>query len=166
MRKPWWMRAMGWLALLVFAMNCFVLYEYSTSLQFHGQELGVVGLWGIGFILGLAWAASSAAVWLINRNARTQAAVTRDVIERTLAGRLETAKLELPLAETGVVCNGCKSVRAVIHCSSHRLTLCWRCAIQHDSPVCGYIIANRLAKPAREGKQEPHRVMTGPLNLG
>lgn len=164
MKKPVWLRAVGWIDLglwLFCALAVFAVFVNPVAL--FGAIWILYIFAPVAFALFCLWAIVSGIVWSATKNARIQAAVTRDVVERVVLER--TPPVEFPIARTGIVCGKCGNYAAVLHCHRHSESLCWRCAVKTDTGTCTYIIANRLAKPMTEGKPQYPRVRTSPLNL-
>lgn len=157
MRKPLWLRAVGWVDLALWLWCVFVLYEAFTKGPLAILFFGIYLFLSVAFALFCLWAIVSGIVWSANKNARVQAAVTRDVVKRMAAER--GVQVELPTARTGIVCARCGSYAAVLHCSRHNESLCWRCAVVADSPDCAYILAYRVGS-----QQHRQKVPTSPLS--
>jgi hypothetical protein len=159
-KKPIWLRAVGWIDFAVWLWTALVLYQFFT--RGPGAIL-MIGIWlylVVAFALFCLWAIVSGMIWSASKNARMQAAVTRDAMKRLASDK--GLAVEFPTAQTGIACAKCGSYAAVLHCNRHGESVCWRCAVKGDSPECLYILANRQQAVAAQRRLDP--VHTSPLS--
>jgi hypothetical protein len=138
----------------------FVLYEFLARGPFAVLFIRIYLFAAAAFTLFSLWAVVSGVVWSATRNAKIQAAVTRDVVMRTLSPR--AAPVELPTARTGIVCAKCGDYAAVPHCDCHNESICWRCAVKTDTAECAYTLTNRRLRI--DGRERGQAVYTSPLS--
>jgi hypothetical protein len=160
MKKPIWLRVLGWIDLAAWLWVALVLYQFFT--RGPGAIL-IIGIWlylGFAFALFCLWAIVSGITWSAAKNARMQAAVTRDAVRRLAPER--GPAIEFPTAQTGIACAQCGNFAAVLHCTRHNESICWRCAVHGDSPECVYILANRARQV--DGQRRAQPVVTSPFS--
>lgn len=161
MKKPLWLRLVGWLDLALWLWCALAILGTFAYPPFFFLAAWVLYLFApAAFALFCLWAIVSGIIWSSAKNARIQAAVTRDVAERVVSAR--TLPTELPTAQTGIACAKCKGYAAVLHCQRHNESVCWRCAVMTDSPDCAYVLANRRQRV--DGQRRVQRVATSPLS--
>lgn len=162
MKKPVWLRLVGWVDLALCLLCAVLLVAGLTTPAVAIPAISLTYIFAPpAFALFCLWAIVSGIVWSATKSVRIQAAVTRDVVGQALAAR--SAPVELPTARTGIVCAKCGNYSAVLHCNRHKESVCWRCAVKTDTPECAYILANRKV---RIGELQLNRtVRTSPLSV-
>lgn len=151
MRKPWWLRLVGvavFLLLLALIGSWFLPPSSLDRTQLIESQFVLVF---ITFVLSVVWALASAVLWAIRKNARAQAAVSRDVISDTIkklrpepvraAASPGTEPWDNP--STKIKCDGCGRYHALLLCRAHNLFMCFPCVARHDTNACFYGAAGR-----------------------
>ncbi|HKT12180.1 MAG TPA: B-box zinc finger protein [Terriglobia bacterium] len=155
MKNPWWLRLMGPVA----ALSAIML---GVSLAFwHGffmqpRMLPVLVAWsGLTVGLFLAWVMIAGMLWAGSRSARTQAAITFEVLAESFKNMGSISAPE-PSSRGGwdnpptdIICDNCKRPRAMLYCRKHKVTLCFLCTGKHDAEDCLYVAADRQARGPR-----------------
>lgn len=170
MKKPWFVRLIGWVDLAFWVLLVFTVYTWAEG--FHTWQVSL-GLWFSGFaavVLFVVWAVPSALLWGMQRHAIAQAAA--------LAGGAAASAPRAPLRPVAApravpqqtpglivpVCDGCKSA-SILHCCRHEQNFCWPCLARHDSDECTYIKSWRVVPPdARATEERRGRMATSPLS--
>lgn len=115
--------------------------------------------------LFVAWVLIIGMIWAANRSARTQAAITFEVLAdsfRTMQAATAPESSSRGVWDnppTGIICDDCKRPRAMLYCRKHKATLCFQCTGKHDAEDCLYIAADRHA-------QGPQQETTGTKSMG
>jgi hypothetical protein len=168
MKKPWWLRLIGWVALIsAFLLGASV--AISPAFFMGPRMLPILVAWAAVTVgLFMAWVLIVGMIWVATRSVRTQAALTFEV----LADSFKIVQPEMAPAAprrslwdnpaTGIICNGCKRPHAMLYCKNHKKLLCFPCAGKHDSEDCLYIAADRHAPNSQEhvsGTKDMGRVL-------
>ena len=170
MEKPWWLRLIGWMA-LVSAFLLGAAVAVLPSFFMEPRMLPVLVAWAAVTVgLFLAWMVIVGMIWVANRSVRTQAALTFEVLA-------DSFKLVQPEATpgprsrgvwdnppTGIICDRCKRPHAMLYCKKHKKTLCFPCTGKHDAEDCLYIAADRHA-PAPQSQMMRTKTMGGVLGI-
>lgn len=165
MKKPWWLRLIGFVALLS-ALALVVSIAISPGLLRMPWMLPVLMAWTLMTVgLFMAWVLIGGMIWVANRSARAQAAITCDVLA-DLAKRMQTLTVTDPDVPgsgtwenppTGIICDTCSRPNAMLHCEKHKVTLCFPCTGKHDAEECLYIAADRYVQGSQK---QTKRTMT------
>jgi len=165
MKNPWWLRLMGLVApLLAILLGVSIAVWHGFFMQ--PRMLPVLVAWaGLTVGLFLAWVLIVGMLWAANRSARTQAAITFEVLADSFKN-MGSATAPEPSARgvwdnppTGIICDDCKRPRAMLYCRKHKATLCFLCTGKHDAEDCLYVAADRHA----QGQQQE---TTGTKSMG
>jgi hypothetical protein len=167
MEKPWWLRLIGFLA-LVSAFLLGVVIVVSPGFLRKPWMPPVLVAWAIATAeLAIAWGLISGIIWVINHSARVHASVTSEVLRdlskelrlQAMTSQAEAEGNTWDNPSTGIACDECKRPRATLHCGKHNKTLCFPCTATHDTEECSYIAAGRYAQQSQ--KQAPPTRTTG-----
>jgi hypothetical protein len=164
MKKPLWLQYIG-LGALVSAIALGVSIAFDPGLFRTPALLPVVVAWTVVTAgLFMFWVLIRGMIWVADRSARGQAAITCDVLA-DLVNRMQMLTAdpaEVPQngawenPPTGIACDTCGRPKAMLYCRKHRATLCFPCTGKHDAEDCAYIAADRhvqgLQLPARAPK--------------
>lgn len=162
MKEPWWLRVIG-LAALLSAVALVVRIAIYPGLFRMPSMLPFLVAWTIVTVgLFVAWVMIRGMIWVANRSARAQAAITCDVLAE-LVKRMQMLTGTAPEAPesgawenppTGIICDTCGRPNAMLHCEKHKATLCFPCTGKHDAEDCSYIAADRFVQgPQRQTRQ-------------
>ncbi|MGH9352184.1 MAG: hypothetical protein ACRD2G_08505 [Terriglobia bacterium] len=169
MKKPIWMRLLGWVVVLAWGMAAFCLWgalgpRHDILLLYPAYMLAIGGV-----MLFFLWAVCSAIVWAANRQARTSAAVMRGSMAGLTpppAPHVRAGQGDgLPrwAGKSAVTsCYHCPAP-AVLHCCRHEANLCWQHLLTHDSDECTYIRAERVVRQDGGAAEAPRRTATSPI---
>jgi|GEM_PF-3719323 len=157
MKNPWWLRLMGLVAVLsaiLFVVSIVVWHGFFTQ----PRILPVLVAWsGLTVGLFLAWVMIVGMLWAANRSARTQAAITFEVLADSFKNMGSATAPESSSRgvwdnpPTDIICDDCKRPRAMLYCRKHKTTLCFLCTGKHDADDCLYVAADRHAQgPKKE----------------
>lgn len=179
MKKPWWIRTVGILALLCAALAAGMFFTPPSPRTGIGQVAGVYFFGSAAAVLFAAWAVMSFVIYVIGRAARQSAAIQRDVLKEfgesylrgglpadhrvtNMAGNVElkqspAAAPVTPSQNAGVwdnpptniTCDGCKRPHAMLYCKRHSRFMCFPCAARHDAEDCSYVAAGREFNKSR-----------------
>ena len=161
MKKPSWLRYFG-LGALVSVAALGVTIAIDPGLFRMPLMLPVLVAWALVTIGSfMFWVLIRGMIWVAERSARAQAAITCDVLA-DLVNRMKMLTADPAEAPqngswenppTGIACDTCGRPKAMLYCRKHKATLCFPCAGKHDDEDCAYIAADRhaqvLHKPAR-----------------
>lgn len=161
MKKPWWLRLIGWGALIsTFFLG--VSVAISPAFFMGPRMLPVLVAWAAVTVgLFMAWVLIVGMIWVATRSVQTQAALTFEVLADSFKiAQPETAAAAHPTSlwdnpATGIICSGCKRPHAMLYCKKHKKLLCFPCAGKHDKEDCLYIAADRHAPNKREQSSGP-----------
>lgn len=152
MKNPWWLRLTGLVAALsalVFAVSIAVWHGFFMQ----PRMLPVLVAWSVLTVgLFLAWVMIAGMLWAGSRSARTQAAITFEVLADSFKNMSSATAPESTSRgvwdnpPTDIICDDCKRPRAMLYCRRHKATLCFLCTGKHDSEDCVYIAADRHAQ--------------------
>lgn len=169
MKKPAWMRLVGWLALVLWALAGACFYSYAHGNNADGVAVLIILLALGALVLSASWFVCSALTWGINRQVRTQAAVLRDVMgagsPKAAAPpprRNGDAAIAAAPGTVVPVCFKCQAP-SVLHCCRHEANVCWRCMLTHDSDECTYIQSVRVVPADLRAPGERRFVATSPI---
>ncbi len=117
--------------------------------------------------LFVAWVLIVGMIWAANRSARTQAAITFEVLADSFKN-LGSATAPESSARgvwdnppTNIICDDCKRPRAMLYCRKHKTTLCFQCTGKHDAEDCLYVAADRHTQGPE--KEAPARKKIGSM---
>lgn len=164
MKKPSWLRFVGLGALASAVVLGVTLVTYPALFR-TPSLLPVLVAWTTATVgLAMFWVLIRGMIWVADRSARAQAAITCDVLA-DLVNRIQLLTADAPETPqngawenppTGIACDMCGRPKAMLHCEKHKATLCFPCTGKHDAEDCAYIAADRYAqgllKPARAPK--------------
>jgi hypothetical protein len=167
MKNPWWLRLIGVvsaLSALVFGVSIAVGHGFFTQ----PRMLPVLVAWA-ALTVGLfeAWVFIVGLIWASNRSARTQAAITFEVLADSFKNMGSATAPESSSRgvwdnpPTDIICDDCKRPRAMLYCRKHKTTLCFLCTGKHDAEDCLYVAADRHAQ--RPEKEAPARKKIGSM---
>lgn len=151
MKKPSWLRyfSSGALVSAVALGATIGIYPGLFRLPLF---LPVLVAWTVVTVgLFMFWVFIRGMIWVADRSARSQAAITCDVLA-DLVKRMQMLTSDAPEVAangawenppTGIACDTCGRPKAMLHCRKHRATLCFPCAGKHDAEDCAYIAADR-----------------------
>ncbi|MGH9378987.1 MAG: hypothetical protein ACRD1I_09325 [Terriglobia bacterium] len=169
MKKPIWMRLVGWASLVLWALAGWGLYSYSHGYPTTASALVIFLFMFLAGALGIVWIICSALTWAITRQARVGAAVMRDSMAGLTpppAPHVRAGQGDgLPrwAGKSAVTsCYHCAQP-AVLHCCRHEANLCWQHLLTHDSDECTYIRAERVVRQAASAAEAPRRTATSPI---
>lgn len=158
MEKPWWMRWIGG-ATLVSAGLLGVAIVMSPGFLMKPWMLAAFLAWATVTIgLFVVWVSILGMIWVANRTARSQAAITFEVLADLFKEmqRQPGTAMEAPERSvwdnppTGIICDGCARPHAMLYCKKHKATLCFPCTGKHDADNCFYIAADRHSQRSKK----------------
>lgn len=151
MKKPSWLRFVG-LGALASAVALGVSIAFDPGLSSTPSLLPIVAAWAVVTAgLFMFWVLVRGMIWVADRSARSQAAITCEVLA-DLVKRMQLLTSDAPEAAetgawenppTGIACDTCGRPKAMLHCRKHGATLCFPCTGKHDAEDCAYIAADR-----------------------
>ncbi|HET7102288.1 MAG TPA: B-box zinc finger protein [Terriglobia bacterium] len=151
MKNPWWLRLMGPVAGLSAVMFGVSITVWNGFFM-QPRMLPVLVAWAALTVgLFLAWVLITGMIWAANRSARTQAAITFEVLADSFKNMGSAAAPESPSRgvwdnpPTDIICDDCKRPHAMLYCRKHKATLCFLCTGKHDAEDCLYVAADRHA---------------------
>lgn len=165
MRKPIWVRAIGWAGWLMVAVFGVTFYAWYGSANDSALAAGGTVALVIALALFVVWGLISFILKVIGWNARAQA----DKASLTLQGLGRVANLApapaapAPRADvwdnppTRVKCDGCGRYHAIMICGAHRQYLCFPCMARHDQHDCSYVAAGRYLDEEHKQPAEPRQ---------
>ncbi|HEX5412230.1 MAG TPA: hypothetical protein VFZ27_10240 [Terriglobia bacterium] len=166
MKKPSWLPYFGWGA-LVSAIALGVTIALDPGLFRNPMLLIVLVAWMVVTVgLVMFWVMIRGMIWVADRSARAQAAITCDVLA-DLVNRMQMLTADPAEAPqngswenppTGIACDACGRPKAMLHCRKHRATLCFPCTGKHDSDDCAYIAADRHAQVLQKPAKSPEMI--------
>jgi hypothetical protein len=158
MEKPWWLHLTGSVT-LASATLLGVGIAISPSFFMKPVMLPVFVAWAtVTVALFMTWVSIIGMIWVANRTARSQAAITFEVLAN-LVNKMQgqpAAAAESPVTSvwdnppTGIICDGCKRPHAMLYCKKHKATLCFPCTGNHDAENCLYIAADRHTQRSKK----------------
>ncbi len=171
MKKPWWVRLAGWF--FWFGVGWMVLLVCGAATHMPGAA----GLLLIGLPLYVSfcaaclvvWMVGSLVAWAINKNARQQAAILRELLPR----KPEPASsliADLPLRPSApqsgrATCQACGQRAAEFFCTVHGVPLCVADLNAHDSPQCVYVPCSRVSVVSSGSTKSQRRSASSVLGL-
>ncbi len=152
------------LSAVVFGVSIAVWHGFFT----RPQMLPVLVAWSALTVgLFLAWLMIAGMLWAGSRSARTQAAITFEVLADSFKNMGSATAPESSSRgvwdnpPTDIICDDCKRPRAMLYCRKHKTTLCFQCTGKHDAEDCLYVAADRHAQGPE--KEAPARKKIGSM---